>query len=461
MPVINNTTVRQWSSRTRMQVQTTAEAIAIVLAGVGTLCAVLGPKLLTAKEELGNKALIGPISRGASSSDVDGGDLDDHILCMGTGAIHGGGGEADAAGGVHARRAAIGALRNNKSPRSSAGLAYSKGAQVTSSSSVTLASTGGKQRGGGGRGEDRGVGTPSSSPPDRTLSASRPTSPTLAGEGRTGDRECKVAGSGTEGSERGEGGVARPLPLASGFCTPPSLVRRSSRSTGADGNSTSGTVGHIAAGNSGDGDDQKRGAAQSERVGNVCPPSAAASVTGSSDQSQTSRSRERGRTEARGERQGVRGSSMDGGANTNGEQPRSERRSSKPPLSGASGSSRSGHGGRGRGGGDSGGRSGTNSSSVNDNGSRRSSVSSSSRGSSRTRQTSKLSAAGRGGGGSSNTEGDAPAGQQTSSLLTSHHKLPPAAGNNTAAALRDAGSLSPLSLAMMNGNSSALFSGAA
>lgn len=53
------------------KVRTTAEAVAIVLAGVGALCTILAPKILRAKQELEGKALVGP-SAVVSSSSCDG-----------------------------------------------------------------------------------------------------------------------------------------------------------------------------------------------------------------------------------------------------------------------------------------------------------------------------------------------------------------------------------------------------
>lgn len=50
------------------QVRTTAEAVAIVLAGVGALCTVLAPRVIHARQELEGKGLVGPPAVGSSSS---------------------------------------------------------------------------------------------------------------------------------------------------------------------------------------------------------------------------------------------------------------------------------------------------------------------------------------------------------------------------------------------------------
>lgn len=56
------------TTTTTKKVRTTAEAVAIVLAGVGTLWTILAPKLLCAKHELESKALVGPSAVANSSS---------------------------------------------------------------------------------------------------------------------------------------------------------------------------------------------------------------------------------------------------------------------------------------------------------------------------------------------------------------------------------------------------------
>ncbi|CAM9763296.1 unnamed protein product, partial [Laminaria digitata] len=56
--------------------RTTAEAMAIVFAGIGSLWSILAPKIIRAKHELEGKALVGPSaipSRGSSSGDGIGG----------------------------------------------------------------------------------------------------------------------------------------------------------------------------------------------------------------------------------------------------------------------------------------------------------------------------------------------------------------------------------------------------
>lgn len=54
-----------------VKVRTTMEAVAINLAGVGTLCAIIAPKILLAKQELEGKSLVGPSAVVANNSNID------------------------------------------------------------------------------------------------------------------------------------------------------------------------------------------------------------------------------------------------------------------------------------------------------------------------------------------------------------------------------------------------------
>lgn len=54
-----------------VKVRTTMEAVAINLAGVGTLCAIIAPKILRAKQELEGKSLVGPSAVVANNSNIE------------------------------------------------------------------------------------------------------------------------------------------------------------------------------------------------------------------------------------------------------------------------------------------------------------------------------------------------------------------------------------------------------
>lgn len=201
----------------------TSEAVAIVLVGVGALCTIIAPKLLVAREELENKALIGPCS-GPGSSDGEG----EIASCVGIARPRGRTGRVGG-GGVGGSNACIGDDLMAGVDCDGPGDGGSIGASIFA---VIPGSTGRK------RTPARGAAAPVVPVGMLATPRIRPLSSTSVGPktpmwGR-GDREGGTGGGGGGGKEVKRG---RPLPLASAFCTPPPRVRRS-RSAGANGGSS-------------------------------------------------------------------------------------------------------------------------------------------------------------------------------------------------------------------------------
>lgn len=215
--------------------RTTAEAFAIALVGVGALFSILAPKLMVAKEETENKALIGPSAdRVTSDLELEGGLRGGIVVScshVSRGSNGGGGGSNGGGNGVEVGELSVGAPSVTGTPSSSAATGLRKktprggAAQVVPVGMVGSTPTHGRMVGSTpthSRNPSRSD-TPSSAAA-RTRSASRPNSPLFGkfGEDLAGDKD------GAGGAVGGKGDVEQgkhALPPA-GFCTPPSHAHR-------------------------------------------------------------------------------------------------------------------------------------------------------------------------------------------------------------------------------------------